>query len=88
LPNLAAPVIVTATLGIGQIILIEASLSYLGVGVPPPTPSWGAIIQEGQQALAVAPWVATFPGIAIVVTVVGFSLLGDGLRNALDPTTR
>jgi peptide/nickel transport system permease protein len=87
LPNVAAPVIVTATLGIGQIILIEAGLSYLGVGVPPPTPSWGSIIQEGQQALAVAPWVATFPGIAIVVTVVGFSLLGDGLRNALDPTT-
>jgi peptide/nickel transport system permease protein len=88
LPNVAAPVIVTATLGIGQIILIEAGLSYLGVGVPPPTPSWGSIIQEGQQALAVAPWVATFPGIAIVVTVVGFSLLGDGLRDALDPTTR
>ncbi|UCF40437.1 MAG: ABC transporter permease [Gemmatimonadota bacterium] len=88
LPNLAAPVIVAATLGIGQIILIEASLSYLGVGVPPPTPSWGSIIQEGQQALAVAPWVATFPGLAIVATVIGFSLLGDGLRDTLDPTTR
>ena len=88
LPNLAAPIIVTATLGIGQIILTEAALSYLGIGVKPPMPSWGSIIAEGQQALGSAPWVATFPGIAIVVTVVGFGLLGDGLRDALDPRTR
>ncbi len=88
LPNLAAPIIVTATLGIGQIILTEAALSYLGLGVSPPTPSWGSIIAEGQQALAVAPWVAAFPGVAIVVTVVGFSLLGDGLRDAIDPRAR
>lgn len=85
LPNVAAPLIVSATLGVGHLILIEAGLSYLGIGVRPPTPSWGTIIAEGQELLAVAPWVVTFPGIAIVMTVVGFSLLGDGLRNALDP---
>jgi peptide/nickel transport system permease protein len=88
LPNLVAPIIVTATLGLGQMILTEAALSYLGIGVSPPTPSWGSIIAEGQQALGVAPWVAAFPGVAIVVTVVGFSLLGDGLRDALDPGAR
>ena len=88
LPNVAAPVIVTATLGIGHIILIEAGLSYLGIGVRPPTPSWGNIIQEGHNLLATAPWISIFPGLAIVVTVLGFSLLGDGLRDTLDPRTR
>ncbi len=88
LPNVAAPVIVAATLGIGQIVLVEAGLSYLGIGVPPPTPSWGSIIADGQRQLAAAPWMATIPGVAIAVTVVGFSLLGDGLRDALDPRTR
>lgn len=88
LPNLAAPVIVTATLGIGHIILIEAGLSFLGVGVRPPTPSWGSLIQEGQDLLTSAPWISIFPGLAIVVTVVGFSLLGDGLRDTLDPRSR
>ncbi len=88
LPNLAAPIIVTATLGVGQIVLIEAGLSYLGIGVSPPTPSWGAMIAEGQTLLATAWWVAAFPGLAIVLTVVGFSLVGDGLRDALDPRTR
>jgi peptide/nickel transport system permease protein len=88
LPNVAAPVIVAATLGVGHIVLIEAGLSYLGIGVRPPTPSWGAIIQEGQYLLARAPWIAIFPGVAIVLTVVGFSLLGDGLRDTLDPRSR
>jgi peptide/nickel transport system permease protein len=88
LPNLAAPVIVTATLGVGHVILIEAGLSFLGIGVRPPTPSWGSIIQEGQSLLAIAPWIAAFPGFAIVLTVVGFSLLGDGLRDTLDPRSR
>lgn len=88
LPNVAAPLIVTATLGVGHVILIEAGLSFLGIGVRPPTPSWGSIIQEGQSLLAVAPWIAAFPGLAIVLTVVGFSLLGDGLRDALDPRSR
>lgn len=85
LPNVVAPVIVSATLGIGHLILVEAGLSYLGVGVRPPTPSWGRIIAEGQELLAVAPWIATFPGVAIVVTVIAFSLVGDGLQAALDP---
>jgi peptide/nickel transport system permease protein len=88
LPNVVGPIIVTATLGMGHIILIEAGLSYLGVGIRPPTPSWGAMIQEGQSLLAGAPWIAVFPGVAVVLTVVGFSLLGDGIRDALDPRTR
>jgi peptide/nickel transport system permease protein len=85
LPNVAAPVIVSASLGVGQIVLIEAGLSFLGVGVRPPTPSWGAMIADGQQWLASAWWVAAFPGMAIVITVLAFSTLGDALRDALDP---
>jgi peptide/nickel transport system permease protein len=88
LPNVAAPIIVTATLGIGQIVLLEAGLSYLGIGVQPPTPSWGTMIADGQALLTRAWWIATFPGIAIVLTVIGFSLVGDGLRDAIDPQTR
>jgi peptide/nickel transport system permease protein len=88
LPNVAAPVIVSATLGIGQMILLEAGLSYLSVGVRPPTPSWGQMIAEGQAALRAAPWVAVFPGLAVVLTVLGFSLIGDGMRRALDPRAR
>jgi peptide/nickel transport system permease protein len=88
LPNLVAPIIVAATLGVGQIVLLEAGLSYLGIGVSPPTPSWGAMIAEGQQLMSSAWWVAAFPGMAIVLTVLGFSLAGDGLRDALDPRTR
>jgi peptide/nickel transport system permease protein len=85
LPNLAAPIIVTATLGVGQIVLLEAGLSYLGIGVQPPTPSWGTMIADGQQQLASAWWISTFPGLAIVLTVLGFSLIGDSLRDTLDP---
>ncbi len=85
LPNVAGPIIVTATLGMGHMILIEAGISFLGVGIQPPTPSWGNIIREGQELLAAAPWISIFPGIAIVVTVIGFSLIGDGLRDTLDP---
>ena len=88
LPNVASPVIVSATLGIGQMILLEASLSYLSLGVRPPTPSWGQMIAEGQTALHTAPWVAIFPGLAVVLTVLGFSLIGDGMRRALDPRAR
>ncbi|MBE0593139.1 MAG: ABC transporter permease, partial [Gemmatimonadales bacterium] len=88
LPNVAAPVIVSATLGIGQMILLEAGLSYLSVGVRPPTPSWGQMIAEGQAALRTAPWVAVFPGLAVVLTVLGFSLIGDGMRRVLDPRAR
>lgn len=85
LPHLAAPVTVAATLGIGQMILLEAGISYLGFGVRPPAPSWGQMIAEGQTALRVAPWVATFPGLAVLVTVIAFSLVGDGLRRWFDP---
>jgi peptide/nickel transport system permease protein len=87
-PNTMAPVIVSATLGIGQTILTEASLSFLGLGVQPPTPSWGNMVSDGRDALINAWWIATFPGVAIVVTVVAFNLLGDGLRDALDPRLR
>jgi len=88
LPNAIAPVIVTATLGIGQIILIEAGLSYLGVGVQEPTPSLGRMIRDGYEQIANAPWISIFPGLVIMLTVVGFSLLGDGLRRTLDPQSR
>ena len=88
LPNVAAPIIVTATLGVGQIVLLEAGLSYLGIGVRPPIPSWGGMIADGQLHLASAWWISTFPGLAIMLTVIGFSLIGDSLRNTLDPRTR
>jgi peptide/nickel transport system permease protein len=87
-PNTLAPVIVSATLGIGLTILTEASLSFLGLGVQPPTPSWGNMVSDGRDALVSAWWIATFPGLAIVLTVVAFNLLGDGLRDALDPRLR
>lgn len=85
LPNVAAPIIVAATLGVGQIVLLEAGLSYLGIGVQPPTPSWGTMIADGQPQLASAWWISTFPGLAIMLTVIGFSLIGDSLRDTLDP---
>jgi peptide/nickel transport system permease protein len=88
LPNTLAPVIVFATLGIGNTILIEAGLSFLGLGVQPPTPSWGNMIADGRDSLITAWWIATFPGLAIVFTVTAFNLLGDGLRDALDPRLR
>ncbi len=85
LPNVAAPVLVVATLGVGHVVLMEAGLSYLGLGVPAPTATLGHIIQEGYEALSNAPWVSTFPALVIVMTVIGFSLLGDALRESLDP---
>ena len=85
LPNVATPIIVAATLGIGNAILAEAALSYLGLGVQPPVASWGTIIQSGGDRLIDAWWIATFPGLAIVLTVMSFNLVGDGLRDALDP---
>ena len=88
IPNTLAPVIVSATLGIGLTILTEASLSFLGLGVQPPTPSWGNMITDGRDALITAWWIATFPGLAIVFTVIAFNLFGDGLRDALDPRLR
>jgi peptide/nickel transport system permease protein len=88
LPNVMGPVIVAATLGIGNIILIEAGLSFLGLSVQSSVPTWGVMIRDGREYMIQAWWVATFPGLAIVFTVVAFNLLGDGLRDALDPRLR
>jgi peptide/nickel transport system permease protein len=88
LPHIIPIIIVYATLGIATTVLFEAALSYLGVGVQPPTPSWGGMISEGQAYYRTAPWLVLFPGIAIMLTVLGFNLLGDGLRDALDPVQK
>jgi peptide/nickel transport system permease protein len=88
LPNVAPPLLVSAALGIGQIVLVEAGLSFLGVGIQPPTASWGNMIADGQAHLTSAPWLAAAPGLALVVTVLAFSLLADGLQNALNPRSR
>ncbi|HEX6989293.1 MAG TPA: oligopeptide ABC transporter permease [Bacillota bacterium] len=85
LPNAMAPIIVATTLGVATVILIEAGLGYLGLGVPPPLPSWGNMIFEGQQLLRQAWWLLVFPGAAIFLTVLCFNLVGDALRDALDP---
>jgi peptide/nickel transport system permease protein len=88
IPNTLAPVIVAATLGIGQTIVLEAGLSFLSLGVQPPTPSWGTMVADGRLVLLEAWWLSTFPGLAIVLTVLSFNLVGDGLRDALDPRLR
>jgi len=88
IPNTLAPVIVAATLGIGQTIVLEAGLSFLSLGVQPPTPSWGTMVADGRLVLLEAWWLSTFPGLAIVFTVLSFNLVGDGLRDALDPRLR
>ncbi len=88
LPHLVPVIVVYTTLGIATNVLFEAALSFLGVGVQPPTPSWGAMISDGQNYYRTAPWLVLYPGLAIMLTVLGFSLLGDGLRDALDPTWR
>ncbi len=85
LPNVIAPVIVMSSLMMGDAILIEATLSFLGMGARPPIPSWGSILADGRSHMTLAPWVMIFPGIAIMLTVLGFNLLGDGLRDATDP---
>jgi peptide/nickel transport system permease protein len=88
LPNMTAPIVVQATVAFSTAILTEATLSYLGLGTQPPTPSWGTMLNAGKQVLLLAPWTSIFPGLAIAVTVLGFNLLGDGLRDALDPRFR
>jgi len=88
LPNALGPVLVVATLGIGGAILVESALSYLGLGVQPPTPSWGNMLEEGKEHLTDAWWLITFPGLAIFLTVLGYNLLGEGLRDLLDPRLR
>jgi len=87
-PNVMPAVIVTTSLGIGGAIQAEATLSFLGLGVSPPTATWGNIINDGRAYLDVAPWISTIGGLAIVIAVVGFSLVGDGLRDLLDPRLR
>ena len=85
LPNVVAPLIVTSTLGLGTAILSAAALSFLGLGSPPPTPEWGRMLSEGRDYLREAWWISTFPGLAIMLTVLAMNLLGDGLRDVLDP---
>jgi len=88
LPNLVAPILVYTTLLIPTNILFEAALSFLGVGVPPPTPTWGGMLSDAVQWATVDPWFMLFPGLAIFVTVLAFNLFGDGLRDAFDPRSR
>ena len=88
LPNAVAPIIVGATLGVGGAIIAESSLSFLGLGVQIPTPSWGNKLQDAQSTMSSKPWLTIFPGMAILVTVLSINFLGDGLRDALDPTLR
>jgi len=83
IPNCLTPVIVVATLKIGEVILLESALSFLGIGVQPPIASWGNIINDGREALLRAWWVSTFPGMFIVLSVMSFNLIGDGLRDSL-----
>lgn len=85
LPNVMAPILVTATLGIGGAILTESALSFLGLGVQPPTPSWGNILTAGKDYITVAWWLSLYPGLAILITVLAYNLLGEGLRDVLDP---
>ncbi len=85
LPNALSPVLVSATLGVAGAILTESALSFLGIGVQPPTPSWGNMLIVGKQTLGSAWWLSVFPGLAILVTVLGYNLLGEGIRDALDP---
>ncbi len=85
LPNVLSPFVVQGTIAFSQAILIEASLSYLGLSAQPPTPSWGNMLNEGRTYLETAPWISVFPGVAIMVSVLAFNLIGDGLRDVLDP---
>lgn len=88
IPHLVSEVLVYSTLGIAQTVLTEASMSYLGVGVRPPTATWGGMITESQAYYRTAPWLMLYPGLALIITVLAFNLLGDGLRDALDPRSR
>jgi len=88
LPNCLAPAVIAVTLGMASAILLEAALSFIGLGAQPPTPSWGSMISDGRDFLRTAPWISIFPGLAIGLVVLGFNLFGDGLRDAMDPRLR
>ena len=88
LPNISTSLIVLATLQVGIVIVLEASLSFLGVGIPPPTPSWGRMIADGRSYIVTAWWLSLIPGIAIVITVLSFNFLGDALTELLNPTSQ
>jgi peptide/nickel transport system permease protein len=88
LPNIAGPIIVIGTLGMGGAVLAEASLSFLGLGIRPPFPSWGSMLSDARDQITTAPWISVFPGLAIFMTVLGLNLLGDGLRDILDPQSK
>lgn len=87
-PNLVAPVVVLCSIYLPYVIILESSLSFLGLGAPPDAPTWGRIVAEGRQYFRIAPWLVLFPGAAITVSAIGFNLLGDGLRDVLDPHLR
>jgi len=87
-PNILTPLMVTATLYISTAILIESSLSYMGLGVQPPDPTWGSIINEGRQVIRIMPWISIFAGLAITITILALNILGDALRDILDPNLR
>ena len=88
LPNILGPILVIATLGVADAILTGAALSFLGVGAQPPTPGWGVMLSKGRDYMRFAPWIMIFPGLALFITIMGFNLLGDGLRDFLDPYLR
>ncbi len=88
LPNAMAPVLVAATLGVASAVLVESSLSFLGIGVQPPDPSWGNMLTEGKDNIEIAWWMSVFPGMAILIAVMGYNLLGEGIRDSLDPRLR
>lgn len=88
LPNAASPIIVIATLELARVIVLESSLSFLGLGIQPPTPSWGGMLRDGREHLANAWWVATFPGVVLLITCLSVNRIGDGLRDLLDPRVR
>ncbi len=88
LPNAMAPVLVAATLGVASAVLIESGLSFLGIGVQPPDPSWGNMLTEGKDNIEIAWWLSVYPGLAIFITVMGYNLLGEGIRDTLDPRLR